>query len=135
MFPYIKKYLHFAVAAVLFMVLEVAMDLLQPSLMSRIVDEGVLGLATQNTGDFSIIIKLGSMMVLFAFVGCLGGSLNNILVNYSSQRMSAGFSSTSNSPASGNTATEAADVWMRPWVSVCGTRWTRWTPDSYFMMP
>jgi ATP-binding cassette subfamily B protein len=87
MFPYIKKYLHFAVAAALFMVLEVTMDLMQPSLMSRIVDEGVLGLATQNTGDFSIIIKLGSMMVFFAFIGCLGGSLNNILVNYSSQNI------------------------------------------------
>ena len=87
MFRYIKKYLHYAVAAALFMVLEVTMDLLQPHLMSKIVDEGVLGLATQNTGDFSLILKLGSLMVLFAFIGCLGGSLNNILVNYSSQNI------------------------------------------------
>ena len=87
MFPYIKKYLHYAIAAVLLMVLEVTMDLLQPSLMSRIVDEGVLGLVSQNTGDFSIILKLGSLMVLFAFIGCLGGSLNNVLVNYSSQNI------------------------------------------------
>ena len=87
MFRYIKKYLHFAIAAALFMVLEVTMDLLQPSLMSRIVDEGVLGLVSQNTGDFSIILKLGSLMVLFAFIGCLGGSLNNVLVNYSSQNI------------------------------------------------
>ena len=69
------------------MILEVTMDLLQPHLMSKIVDEGVLGLATQNTGDFSLILKLGSLMVLFAFIGCLGGSLNNILVNYSSQNI------------------------------------------------
>ncbi len=87
MFSYIKKYLHFAIIAALFMVLEVTMDLLQPHLMSKIVDEGVLGVATQNSGDFSIIIKLGSLMVLFAFIGCLGGSLNNILVNYSSQNI------------------------------------------------
>ena len=87
MFPYIKKYLLFAIAAALFMVLEVTMDLLQPSLMSRIVDEGVLGLVSQNTGDFSIILKLGSLMVLFAFIGCLGGSLNNVLVNYCSQNI------------------------------------------------
>ena len=26
----------------------------------------------------------------------------------------------------------AAEVWMRPWDSVTGTRWTRWTPPSYF---
>ena len=69
------------------MILEVTMDLLQPSLMSRIVDEGVLGLVSQNTGDFSIILKLGSLMVLFAFIGCLGGSMNNVLVNYSSQNI------------------------------------------------
>ena len=24
---------------------------------------------------------------------------------------------------------------MRPWLSVAGTRWTRWTPDSYFIWP
>ena len=30
-------------------------------------------------------------------------------------------------------ATVAALVWTRPWVSVAGTRWTRWTPDSYFI--
>ena len=87
MFSYVKKYLHFAVAAALFMILEVSMDLLQPHLMSKIVDEGVLGLATQNTGDFSIIFRFGSLMVLFAFVGCLGGSLNNVFVNYSSQNI------------------------------------------------
>ncbi len=87
MFTYIKKYLVFLVIAALFMMIEVAMDLVQPHLMSKIVDEGVLGLVTQNTGDFSIILKLGLLMVLFAFIGCLGGSMNNILVNYSSQNI------------------------------------------------
>ena len=31
----------------------------------------------------------------------------------------------------GMTATVAADVWTRPWVSVSGTRCTRCPPDSY----
>ena len=87
MFAYVKKYIVVLIVAALFMILEVTMDLVQPHLMSKIVDEGVLGLATQNTGDFSLILKLGSLMVLFAFIGCLGGSLNNILVNYSSQNI------------------------------------------------
>ena len=26
----------------------------------------------------------------------------------------------------------AALVWIRPWLSVTGTRWTRWTPPSNF---
>jgi len=36
------------------------------------------------------------------------------------------------SSASGMTATVAAEVGMRPCVSVSGTRCTRWTPLSYF---
>src|SRR5207245_2081466 len=31
---------------------------------------------------------------------------------------------------SGKTATVASDVWIRPCVSVLGTRWTRCPPDS-----
>ena len=47
-----------------------------------------------------------------------------------SMRMSLSSILTSTSSASGSTATVAADVWMRPWVSVAGTRCTRCTPDS-----
>ena len=39
---------------------------------------------------------------------------------------------TSTSSASGMTSTPAAEVWMRPWLSVTGTRCTRCTPPSYF---
>ena len=39
---------------------------------------------------------------------------------------------TSTSSASGSTATVTVEVWMRPWLSVVGTRCTRCTPDSYF---
>src|ERR1700681_1219866 len=39
---------------------------------------------------------------------------------------------TSTSSASGSTATVTAEVWTRPCCSVAGTRWTRWTPLSYF---
>ena len=37
---------------------------------------------------------------------------------------------TSTSSASGATNTPAAEVWMRPWDSVTGTRCTRCTPPS-----
>ena len=43
MWKYIKQYLHFAIIAAMFMFLEVLMYLLQPEIMSRIEDEGVLG--------------------------------------------------------------------------------------------
>ncbi len=39
---------------------------------------------------------------------------------------------TSTGSASGATSTPAAEVWMRPWDSVTGTRCTRCTPPSYF---
>jgi hypothetical protein len=35
---------------------------------------------------------------------------------------------------SGSTATVAAEVWMRPPLSVTGTRCTRWTPLSNFSL-
>ena len=40
---------------------------------------------------------------------------------------------TSTSSASGSTVTVADEVWMRPWLSVTGTRWTRWGPPSKCM--
>ena len=49
-----------------------------------------------------------------------------------SMRISSARISMSISSASGNTATVAAEVCMRPLASVSGTRWTRCTPDSNF---
>lgn len=46
MWKYIKRYLPFAILADLFMIGEVIMDLIQPGLMSKIVDDGVLGIST-----------------------------------------------------------------------------------------
>ena len=48
-----------------------------------------------------------------------------------SMRSSEGSISTSTSSASGSTATVTVEVWMRPWLSVAGTRCTRWTPLSH----
>jgi hypothetical protein len=39
------------------------------------------------------------------------------------------------SSGSASTATVQALVWMRPCVSVAGTRCTRWPPDSNFSLP
>ena len=49
-----------------------------------------------------------------------------------SMRRSLALISTSTSSASGSTSTPAAEVWIRPWDSVTGTRCTRCTPPSYF---
>jgi hypothetical protein len=47
---------------------------------------------------------------------------------------SLGLTTMSTSSASGMIATVAVEVWMRPWASVAGTRWTRCTPLSNLSM-
>ncbi len=78
MWHYVKQYLPYAVLAALFMVGEVLMDLVQPGLMSRIVDEGVLGIDNNGVGDPYLILTLGLTMVVLVLFGGLCGSLNNV---------------------------------------------------------
>lgn len=87
MWKYIKKYLHFAVIAALFMMGEVLMDLIQPKLMSEIVDEGVLGMSNGGTGDLHLILSLGLTMIGLVLFGGLCGSMNNVFVHISSQNI------------------------------------------------
>ena len=49
MWKYIRQYLLFAIIAGLFMMGEVLMDLIQPGIMGRIVDDGVLGVHSRGT--------------------------------------------------------------------------------------
>ena len=65
---YIKPYTLFAILGPLFMCIEVVMDLLQPTIMQKMIDTGI---ANQ---DNAYVIKLGLMMLLFAFIGLIGGA-------------------------------------------------------------
>lgn len=87
MWKYIKRYLHFAALAALFMVGEVLMDLLQPEIMSRIVDDGVLGVNNGGVGDMSLIWSLGLRMSVLVLFGGLCGSLNNVFVHMTGQNI------------------------------------------------
>ena len=87
MWKYIKKYLFFAIAAGLFMTGEVMMDLLQPGFMSRIVDDGVLGVNNGGGADLHLIWMLGLQMIGLVLLGGLCGSLNNVFVHISSQNI------------------------------------------------
>jgi len=79
---YLKKYWYIAVLSPLFMILEVSMDLIQPDLMSRIVDEGVLA------ENMEIILNLGIQMVIFTVIGCIGGILSGVFGNIAAQSFS-----------------------------------------------
>lgn len=87
MWKYIKPYLFYAILAGLFMIGEVSMDLIQPGIMSKIVDNGVLGLNNNNISDLNLIIKLGLQMIGLVLFGGLCGSLNNVFVNMSGQNI------------------------------------------------
>lgn len=87
MWKYIKQYLHFAILAGLFMVGEVLMDLIQPGIMSQIVDDGVLGLNNGGVGNLNLIWKLGLYMIGLVLFGGLCGSLNNVFVHLSGQNI------------------------------------------------
>ena len=87
MWKYIRRYLHFAILAAAFMVGEVTMDLLQPSIMRRIVDDGVLGVGTGGVGSLPLIWSLGLRMILLVLFGGLCGSLNNAFVHMTGQNI------------------------------------------------
>ena len=66
MLKYLKKYWLFTMLAPLFMIGEVSMDLIQPELMSHIIDDGVLGINSGGVGNLDIILGTGIRMVLFS---------------------------------------------------------------------
>ncbi|WP_028974356.1 ABC transporter ATP-binding protein [Spirochaeta cellobiosiphila] len=66
---YLKKYWIYALLAPFTMVIEVAMDLLLPTIMAQIVDEGV---AKQN---INLVFTLGSKMLIVTIISFMGGAL------------------------------------------------------------
>ena len=87
MWSYVKRYLLYAMLAALLMVGEVSMDLIQPTIMSRIVDEGVLGVGNGGVGDLGIILSLGIRMILLVLFGGLCGSMNNVFTHIAAQNV------------------------------------------------
>lgn len=71
---YLKPYIWFIILAPLLMVIEVVMDLLQPAMMSTIVDEGILGInEAGGYGNMDVILVTCVKMLIFALIGAVGG--------------------------------------------------------------
>ena len=87
MWKYIKRFLPFGILAAVFMVGEVLMDLFQPEIMSKIVDDGVLGVHSDGVGDMELIWTLGIKMICLVLFGCLCGTLNNAFVHMTGQNV------------------------------------------------
>jgi len=67
LFRFLKPYWIWATIGPLLMVLEVMMDLQQPRLIAKIVDEGIA------LGQMDVVLQTGLKMVGFALVGAIGG--------------------------------------------------------------
>lgn len=86
MLKYLKKYWFFALLAPIFMIGEVSMDLLQPELMSRIIDDGVLGLNNGGVGNLNIVITIGLKMIGFVALGGICGIMSGVFANLCAQQ-------------------------------------------------
>ncbi|MBQ6894448.1 MAG: ABC transporter ATP-binding protein [Clostridia bacterium] len=80
MFKYLKKYWLLCILAPLFMVGEIAMDLIQPDMMAKIVDEGVLG------GNMPLIIETGIKMILLVAFGAFCGIMCGVFATFAAQK-------------------------------------------------
>ena len=86
MLKYLKKYWLFTMLAPLFMIGEVSMDLIQPELMSHIIDDGVLGINSGGVGNLDIILGTGIRMVLLVAAGGVCGVMSGVIANLSAQQ-------------------------------------------------
>ena len=76
---YIRRHLGSFCAALFFLTVEAMADLLQPTFMSHIVDDGV-----KNT-DVRRILSYGVIMFMIALVGAFGAVMRNLFASRTSQ--------------------------------------------------
>jgi ATP-binding cassette subfamily B protein len=67
LFIYLKPYWLATLLAPLFMILEVAMDLMQPRLTQAIIDEGI------SRSNIHLVVHYGVLMVICSIIGLIGG--------------------------------------------------------------
>ncbi|BBB90844.1 MAG TPA: ABC transporter ATP-binding protein [Methylomusa anaerophila] len=79
LYRYIKKYWQQFFIAVVFVTLETLCDLLQPTIMSQIIDVGVAG------RQMDYILRMGGLMLFVTAVGALAASSRNIISSTVSQ--------------------------------------------------
>ena len=74
--PYFRRFGKPFTVALLFLTLEALCDLLQPTLMSRIIDVGVAN------KDLNYVVRFGGYMLLVTAVGAVGATLRNVISSH-----------------------------------------------------
>lgn len=82
-YKYVKKYWVPFLVSFVFLSLEAVSDLLQPTIMAMIIDEGVAN------RDIDYVMKMGGVMLLITALGAVAASMRNILASYVSQNFGA----------------------------------------------
>ncbi len=80
---FLKPYWRWVLIAPILMTIEVSMDLMQPRMVERIVDEGIARL------DMGLVMQTGLLMVGLAIIGALGGMSNGIFAELTVQAFGA----------------------------------------------
>ena len=80
---YVKNYWRPFCAAVSFLMMEAAADLLQPTIMSKIIDFGV------TEKNLSYVLKMGGIMLLVTALGAIAAVVRNIVSSNVSQKFGA----------------------------------------------
>jgi ATP-binding cassette subfamily B multidrug efflux pump len=83
LYKYIRKYWKLFLFALAFLMLEVLSDLMQPTIMAKIIDVGVAG------KQLDYVLHMGGLMLLITAIGALGASGRNILASRVSQSFGA----------------------------------------------
>ncbi len=83
---YLKPYWLFALLCPIAMILEVSMDLLQPQLMSDIVNNGVLGEGSADS-NLTYVVITGIKMLGFSLIGCFAGIASAAFGTTAAQKM------------------------------------------------
>ena len=76
---YIKKYWKSFSIAVLFLTFEAISDLMQPTIMAKIIDEGVVN------RDIHYVLKMGSLMIAITAFGAVSASTRSVMASIVSQ--------------------------------------------------
>ncbi|WP_017379444.1 ABC transporter ATP-binding protein [Paenisporosarcina sp. TG-14] len=78
-FSYVKPYKWPIAIAIILMLIELSVELVQPLIIAKIIDDGIM------QGDESIIWKWGGVMMLMAFVAFFAGATNSFFASHASQ--------------------------------------------------
>ncbi|MHA6482864.1 ABC transporter ATP-binding protein [Paenibacillus sp. strain BS8-2] len=80
---YIRKYWKSFLLAILFVAIEASADLMMPTLLAHIIDNGIA------EKDLDYVLRTGALMLLITAMGAIAASIRNIVASHVSQKFGA----------------------------------------------